>query len=212
MRQRPEAVPTRAIPARPFLDCAAVGLTVSLGDPFGQRDSRALLVQIPETWRLAGVEDRSFENDVETISLGDRNPEGIPGGRYLRLAVDPLLDPWGRVMVGLNFDTPDGRRHAELSVQTKEDNPPAKAISIGEKPLGTRLTAKTVLELGGKAKILFVDGGQGDVLDLSGDRRGNWAQGDTDGVHTLFLRSTRTGKRGILLAVRNGVAVKLRPN
>jgi hypothetical protein len=191
-----------------------VGLTVSLGGGSDQNQGRALLVQIPEDWRLAGVEDRSFENGIETVTLEDGVSEGIPPGRYLRLAIDPLIDPWGRVMVGLDFETPDGPRHAELTVQTKEENPAlCRMGDPGDDPAaesGTRLTAEMVLELGGKAKVLFVDGGRGDVLDLRGDRRGKWAQGDSDGVHTLFLRSTRAGKRSILLAVRNGVAVKLK--
>jgi hypothetical protein len=188
-----------------------VGLTVTLGDDADEMQGRALLVQIPEDWHLAGVEDRSFENGIETVILRDGDSDGIPAGRYLRLAIDPLLDPWGRVMVGLNFETPDGLRHAELTVQTKEEASTLhREEGAPDVEGGTRLTAEMVLELGGKSQVLFVDGGQGDVLDLRSDRRGKWAQGDSDGVHTLFLRSTRAGKRSILLAVRNGVAVKLK--
>jgi hypothetical protein len=205
----------RSFPADPFLNCGAVGLTVTLGDDAGETQGRALLVQIPEDWHLAGVEDRSFETGIETVRLRDGDSHGIPAGRYLRLAIDPLLDPWGRVMVGLSFETPDGPRHAELTVQTREEKPVMHGAGCAKgirepKGDGIRLTAERVLELGRKAQVLFVDGGRGDVLDLRGDRRGNWAQGDSDGVHTLFLRSTRAGKRSILLAVRNGVAVKLK--
>jgi hypothetical protein len=197
----------------PFLDGAALGMSINLGNS-DDRESRALLVQIPESWRLAGVEDRSYESAVETITLPDRNPHDVPAGQYLRLAVEPLLDPWGRVMLGLDFETPDGPRHAELMAQTRDESLQAKTARNENIPSGSgiRLTAKTVLELSRKEKILFVDGGLGDLLDLSGDRRGFWSQGDSDGVHTLFSRSTRSGRREITLAVRNSVAVKLRHN
>ena len=89
-------------------------------------------------------------------------------------------------------------------------NPPYIATSVIP-TLSAEVRKEPVLALdGGAQSPLFVEGGVGDTLDLSDDPDGRWQTGDTDGIHTLYIRRDRDGRRTATLAVRNGVAVSLK--
>jgi hypothetical protein len=166
-----------------------------------------LLVKIPEDWTFQRFDDQRYTGDVETVTVKPRDPDGVPAGRYLRVAVDQLIDPWGRVAVGMEFDTPAGLQRAELSLETQDDALKPEADHQFE---GIEVDAKSLLALdGGLQSLLFVEGRPGDTLDLSDDPEGYWSGGDTDGTHTLYVRRDENGRRTATLAVRNAVAVKL---
>ena len=174
----------------------------------GSAEPRALLVKIPEDWTFQRFDDQRYMGEVETVTVKPRDPDGVPAGRYLRVAVDQLVDPWGRVAVGMEFDTPAGLQRAELSLETHDDalKPEAAHLQMD----GIEVDAKSLLALDGSAQsLLFVEGRPGDTLDLSDDPEGRWQNGDTDGTHTLYIRRDQDGRRTATLAVRNAVAVKL---
>jgi hypothetical protein len=171
------------------------------------QDCRALLVKIPDDWKFSRVDDQRYTGQIETVVVKPRDPDGVPAGRYLRLAVDQLIDPWGHVAVGMEFDTPDGTQRAELSLDTHDD---VMKPDAGSEIDGIEVDAKSLLALEGTTYApLFVEGGVGDSLDLSYDPEGRWQTGDTDGTHTLYIRRDDDGRRTATLAVRNAVSVKL---
>jgi hypothetical protein len=173
----------------------------------GTLEPRALLVKIPDDWTFRRFDDQRYMGDVETVAVRPRDPDGVPPGRYLRVAVDQLIDPWGRVAVGMEFDTPTGPQRAELSLQTQDD---ALKPEVHPALDGIEVDAKSLLALdGGAHSLLFVEGRAGDTLDLSDDPEGRWQSGDNDGTHTLYIRRDQDGRRNATLAVRNAVAVKL---
>jgi len=174
----------------------------------GTSEPRALLVKIPDAWTFRRFDDQRYTGDVETVAVKPRDPDGVPPGLYLRVAVDQLIDPWGRVAVGMEFDTPDGPQRAELSLETQDD---ALKPEVHQPMDGIEVDAKSLLALdGGTQSPLFVEGRPGDTLDLSDDPEGHWQTGDTDGTHTLYVRRDEDGRRTATLAVRNAVSVKLR--
>jgi hypothetical protein len=173
----------------------------------GTLQPRALLVKIPDEWTFRRVDDRRYTGEIETVVVKPRDPDGVPAGRYLRLAVDQLIDPWGRAAVGMEFDTPAGAQRAELSLDTRDEQ---MKPDDGPEIDGIEVDAKSLIALETTAQSpLFVEGGTGDSLDLSDDPDGRWQTGDTDGTHTLYIRRDRDGRRNAALAVRNAVAVKL---
>ncbi|HVZ00373.1 MAG TPA: hypothetical protein VHA35_12760 [Dongiaceae bacterium] len=184
-----------------------MAIAPSIDEIPGTSEPRALLVKIPDDWTFRRFDDQRYTGDVETVAVKPRDPDGVPPGRYLRVAVDQLIDPWGRVAVGMEFDTPAGVQRAELSLETQDEalkaetHPPIDGIEVD---------AKSLLALdGGSQSLLFVEGRPGDTLDLSDDPEGRWSGGDTDGTHTLYIRRDDDGRRTATLAVRNAVAVKL---
>jgi hypothetical protein len=207
--------PNRTARFKPVLNTAEMAMTPSIDDGADGQDCRAFLVRIPEQWEFKRIEDGRLAGEIETVVIRRRHPDGIPAGRYLRLPVETLADPWGRVSVGLEFDTPEGSQHAELTFQSHDepmgdDTKPDDAIGP-EAPAfeSIQIDVLAVRELSGTATVFFVEGDTGDVVDLSGDEVGRWVIGDSDGTHTLYIRSDASGKRGPTLAVRNGIAVKL---
>jgi hypothetical protein len=184
-----------------------MALAPGLDEIPGTSEPRALLVKIPEEWTFRRVDDQRYTGEIETVVVKPRDPDGVPAGRYLRLAVDQLIDPWGRVAVGMEFDTPDGTQRAELSLDSRDEQMKPEADADID---GIEVDAKSLLALdGGTQSPLFVEGGVGDTLDLSDDPDGRWQTGDTDGIHTLYIRRDRDGRRTATLAVRNAVSVKL---
>jgi hypothetical protein len=192
---------------RPILRSTGMAIAPSIDEIPGSAEPRALLVKIPDAWTFRRFDDQRYIGDVETVTVRPRDPDGVPPGRYLRVAVDQLIDPWGRVAVGMEFDTPDGSQRAELSLETQDD---ALKPDIHQQMDGIEVDAKSLLALdGGSQSPLFVEGRAGDTLDLSDDPEGRWQSGDSDGTHTLYIRRSEDGKRTATLAVRNAVAVRL---
>jgi len=192
---------------RPVLRSTGMAMAPSTDEISGAQDCRALLVKIPDEWTFRRVDDQRYTGEIETVLVKPRDPDGVPAGRYLRFAVDQLIDPWGRVAVGMEFDTPDGTQRAELSLETRDD---AMRSEAGGEIDGIEVDAKSLLALeGGSQSPLFVEGGPGDSLDLSDDPEGRWHTGDTDGTHTLYIRRDDNGRRTQTLAVRNAVSVRL---
>jgi len=192
---------------RPVLRSTGMAIAPNIDEIPGTSEPRALLVKIPDDWTFRQFDDQRYMGDVETVAVKPRDPDGVPAGRYLRVAVDQLIDPWGRVAVGMEFDTPNGPQRAELSLETKDD---ALKPEIHQPIDGIEVDAKSLLALdGGTQSPLFVEGRPGDTLDLSDDPEGHWSSGDTDGTHTLYIRRDDDGHRTATLAVRNAVAVKL---
>jgi hypothetical protein len=198
----------RAARFRPLLKSAAVAMAAAIDDVSGQEDCRHLLIRVPDDWRFSRIDDHRLARAIDTVALDRRNPDGLPAGRYLRLPIEPLVDPWGRVSVGLEFDTPTGTQTAELSVQTRDDRPDCDGAA-GEAEDGIRLYAQSLLQLTGRTTIFFVEGSTGDVVDLTDDEVGRWSQSDSDGQHTLYIRRDRSGRRSGAIAVRCGIEVKL---
>jgi hypothetical protein len=129
----------------------------------------------------------------------------------LRVPVDAVVDPWGRVAIELEFDTPDGIQHAELTIQTRDEAMAANtAGGLDGDPETIHITGGSVLAQHAASAVFFIEGSAGDVLDLSDDRTGHWTAGDSDGTHTLYLRHDPRGQRTATLAVRNGITVSLR--
>jgi len=211
----------RAAPFRPVLNAAAkVAVAASIGsDVSGSEECRYLLIRFPDDWTFKRIDDTRLVDQIETVKIGRRHPDGIPVGRYLRVPVEPLVDPWGRVAVGLEFETPQGLQSAELTVQTHDDAaPPAEGSGstapngdhgTGDPDEGIRLSSNSLLRLTNKSTVFFVEGNPGDMLDLTDDETGQWSVGDSDGAHTLYIRRDRSGRRSAALAVRCGIAVKV---
>jgi hypothetical protein len=196
---------------RPVLKSSAIAVAASIDDMSEGADFRFLLVRYPEGWSFNGTDDHRLDGKVESVTIERRHPDGIPSGRYLRVPVDSVVDPWGRVAIDLAFDTPDGVQHAELTIQTRDDAMAADVASgLPSDPETIHITGGSVLAQTASAAVFFVEGSRGDVLDLSDDQAGLWSAGDTDGTHTLYLRHDRAGKRTATLAVRNGVTVSMR--
>jgi hypothetical protein len=195
---------------RPVLKSSAIALAASIDDMSEGSDFRFLLVRYPEAWSFKGTDDHRLDGKVESVTIERRHPDGIPNGRYLRVPVDSVVDPWGRVAIDLEFDTPEGVQHAELTIQTRDDAM-ATSLSSGfdSDPETIHITGGSVLAQTAAAAVFFVEGSPGDVLDLSDDQAGRWSAGDTDGTHTLYLRYDHAGKRTATLAVRNGITVSV---
>jgi hypothetical protein len=184
-----------------------MAIAPSIDEVPGTAEPRALLVKIPDEWTFRRFDDQRYVGEVETVTVKPRDPDGVPAGRYLRVAVDQLIDPWGRVAVGMEFETPAGTQRAELSLETQDD---ALKPEIHHQMDGIEVDAKSLLALdGGSQQLLFVEGRVGDMLDLSDDPEGRWQSGDSDGTHTLYIRRNEDGKRTATLAVRNAVSVRL---
>lgn len=195
---------------RPVLKSAAIALAASIEDMSDGPDVRFLLVRHPDGWAFNGTDDHRLAGKIETVTIERRHPDGIPSGRYLRVPIDSLVDPWGRVAVDLAFDTPDGVQHAELSIQTRDDAMKADATpDPGDCPETIRISGGLILAQTADSAIFFVEGSAGDMLDLSDDKTGRWIAGDSDGTHTLYLRHDNVGKRTAAVAVRNCVAVSV---
>jgi hypothetical protein len=196
---------------RPVLNSSAIAVAASIEDMSDGSAFRFLLVRFPEGWTFKGTDDHRLVGKIEAITIERRHPDGIPGGRYLRVPIDTIVDPWGRVAVGLAFDTPDGEQHAELAIQTRDDtlvvgdvnSPAADAETI-------HITGGSVLAQTAASSIFFIEGSLGDVLDLTDDETGHWTAGDSDGTHTLYVRHDGAGKRTAALAVRNGITVSVK--
>ncbi len=193
---------------RPVLKTSAIAVAASINDLSDGTDVRFLLVRYPETWTYNGADDHRLDGKVESVTVDRRHPDGIPSGHYLRVPVDSIVDPWGRVAVDLAFDTPDGVQHAELTIQTRDDVMVRRtALAEAAGPEIIRITGGSVLALTAASAVFFVEGNPGDVLDLSDDKVGRWKAGDSDGTHTLYIRHDPTGKRTATVAVRNGMTV-----
>jgi hypothetical protein len=194
---------------RPVLKSSAIAVAASIDDVSDGSDFRFLLVRYPDGWSFKGADDHRLDGKVESVTIERRHPDGIPSGRYLRVPVDSVVDPWGRVAIDLAFDTPDGEQHAELTIQTRDDalagNP---ALSLDDESI--HITGGSVLAQTAAAAMFFVEGNPGDVLDLSDDLTGRWKAGDSDGTHTLYLRHDKGGQRTATLAVRNGITVSVK--
>jgi len=195
---------------RPVLKSSAIAVAASIDDLSEGPDFRFLLVRYPETWTFKSTDDHRLDGKIESMTIDRRHPDGIPSGHYLRVPVDPIVDPWGRVAVDFAFDTPDGVQHAELTIQTRDDvmantKPPLE----GEGPETIHITGGSVLAQTAASAVFFVEGSPGDVLDLSDDKIGRWKAGDSDGTHTLYLRHDPAGKRTATVAVRNGMTVSV---
>jgi hypothetical protein len=196
---------------RPVLNSSGIAVAASIEDMADGPDCRFLLVKYPEGWSFKGADDHRLQGRIESVTVQCRNPDGIPRGRYLRVPVDSLVDPWGRVAVDLEFDTYEGVQHAELSIQTRDDALTGDdVLPEANRPEGMHIVGGSVLAQAGKSSVFFVEGNSGDVLDLSDDKTGAWSMGDSDGTHTLYLRKDRAGKRTATLAVRKGISVSLK--
>jgi hypothetical protein len=195
---------------RPVLKSSAIAVAASIDDMSDGTDVRFLLVRHPEAWTFKGADDHRLDGKVESVTIERRHPDGIPGGRYLRVPVDAVVDPWGRVAIELEFDTPDGVQHAELTIQTRDETMAANPAGLEGGPETIHITGGSVLAQTAASAVFFIEGSAGDVLDLSDDRAGRWTPGDSDGTHTLYLRHDQGGKRTATLAVRNGITVSVR--
>jgi hypothetical protein len=196
---------------RPVLKSSAIAVAASIDDMSDGPDVRFLLVRHPEGWTFKGTDDHRLDGKIESVTIERRHPDGIPGGCYLRVPVDAVVDPWGRVAIELEFDTPDGIQHAELTIQTRDDAMAADVASgLPSDPETIHITGGSVLAQHAASAVFFIEGSAGDVLDLSDDRTGHWTAGDSDGTHTLYLRHDPRGQRTATLAVRNGITVSVR--
>jgi hypothetical protein len=195
---------------RPILKSAAIAVAASIDDVSDGSDFRFLLVRYPDGWVFKDTDDHRLAGKIASVAIERRHPDGIPGGRYLRVPVDAVVDPWGRVAIDLAFDTPDGVQHAELTIQTRDDTMAAMDAGDADGPETIHITGGSVLAQTAASAVFFIEGNRGDVLDLSDDQTGRWTAGDSDGTHTLYMRHDTGGKRTATLAVRNGVAVSLK--
>jgi hypothetical protein len=194
---------------RPVLKSSAIAIAASIDDVADGSDFRFLLVRYPEGWAFNGTDDHRLDGKVESVTIERRHPDGIPSGRYLRVPVDSVVDPWGRVAIDLAFDTPEGVQHAELTIQTRDDAMATQEAGDENGPESIHITGGSVLAQTAASAVFFIEGNPGDVLDLSDDQAGHWSAGDSDGTHTLYLRRDTAGKRTAALAVRNGITVSL---
>ena len=195
---------------RPVLNSSAIAVAASIEDMADGSAFRFLLVRFPEGWSFKGTDDLQLTGKIEAVTIERRHPDGIPGGRYLRVPIDSLVDPWGRVAVDLTFETPEGEQHAELTIQTRDDTMVIGDTQVHGKDAETiHITGGSVLAQTAASSIFFIEGSPGDVLDLTDDETGHWYVGDSDGTHTLYLRRDLAGKRTAALAVRNGITVSV---
>lgn len=194
---------------RPVLKSSAIAVAASIEDMSDGSDFRFLLVRYPDAWVFQGADDHRLAGKIESVVIERRHPDGIPSGRYLRVPIDSIVDPWGRVAVDLEFDTPEGPQHAELSIQTRDDALTTPEASAQDAAETIHITGGSVLAQTAASSIFFVEGNTGDVLDLSDDQAGCWSAGDTDGTHTLYVRHDHAGKRTAALAVRRGITVSV---
>lgn len=196
---------------RPVLKSSAIAVAASIEDMSDGSDFRFLLVRYPDDWVFNGADDHRLAGKIESVVIERRHPDGIPSGRYLRVPIDSIIDPWGRVAIDLEFDTPEGTQHAELSIQTRDDAVAnTAATSQDNGPDTIHITGGSVLAQTAASSIFFVEGSPGDVLDLTDDQAGHWSAGDSDGTHRLYLRHDLAGKRTAALAVRNGISVSVK--
>jgi hypothetical protein len=195
---------------RPVLKSSAIAVAASIDDVSDGSDFRFLLVRYPDGWAFKGTDDHRLDGKVESVTIERRHPDGIPSGRYLRVPIDCVVDPWGRVAIDLAFDTPEGEQHAELTIQTRDDTMAAREIGAENGPETIHITGGSILAQTAASAVFFIEGNPGDVLDLSDDRVGHWKAGDSDGTHTLYLRHDTAGKRTAALAVRNGITVSVK--
>jgi len=195
---------------RPVLKSSAIAVAASIDDVSDGSDFRFLLVRYPGGWAFKGTDDHRLDGKVECVTIERRHPDGIPSGRYLRVPIDCVVDPWGRVAIDLAFDTPEGEQHAELTIQTRDDTMAAREIGAEGGPETIHITGGSVLAQTAPSAVFFIEGNPGDVLDLSDDQVGHWIAADSDGTHTLYLRHDPAGKRTAALAVRNGVSVSVK--
>jgi len=195
---------------RPILKSSMIAVAASIDDMSDGTDCRFLLVRFPGSWVFRGADDHRLDGKVESVTIERRHPDGIPSGRYLRVPVDSVVDPWGRVAIDLAFDTPDGVQHAELTIQTRDDvMEPGLTPVAGAGPDTIHVTGGSVLAQTAASAVFFIEGSPGDVLDLTDDQAGRWAAGDSDRTHTLYLRYDALGTRTATLAVRKGITVSL---
>src|SRR4051812_37127945 len=173
---------------RPVLKSSAIAIAASIDDVADGSDFRFLLVRYPEGWAFNGTDDHRLDGKVGCVTVERRHPDGIPSGRYLRVPVEAVVDPWGRVAIDLAFDTPEGVQHAELTIQTRDDTMAACETGAEVGLESIHVTGGSVLAQTAPSSVFFVEGSRGDVLDLSDDAAGRWAAGDSDGTHTLYLR------------------------
>ena len=196
---------------RPVLNSSAIAVAASIDDMSDGSAFRSLLVRFPDGWSFKGTDDVQLIGKIETVTIERRHPDGIPGGRYLRVPIDTVVDPWGRVAIDLAFDTPDGEQHAELTIQTRDDTLVVGDVHSHAADAETiHITGGSVLAQTAASSIFFVEGSPGDVLDLTDDQAGHWSVGDSDGTHTLYLRTDGAGERTAALAVRNGITVSVK--
>jgi hypothetical protein len=194
---------------RPVLKSSAIAVAASIDDMADGSDCRFLLVRYPDGWTFNGSDDHRLDGKVESVTIERRHPDGIPSGRYLRVPVESVVDPWGRVAIDLAFDTPDGVQHAELTIQTRDDTMAAPDAGTADGPETIHITGGSVLAQTAASAVFFIEGNAGDVLDLSDDQGGHWKAGDSDGTHRLYLRHDSAGKRTAALAVRKGITVSV---
>lgn len=195
---------------RPVLKASAIAVAASIDDVSDGSEFRFLLVRYPDDWAFKDTDDHRLDGKIESVTIERRHPDGIPSGRYLRVPIDCVVDPWGRVAIDLAFDTPEGIQHAELTIQTRDDTMAAREAGTEDGPETIRMTGGSVLAQTAASAVFFVEGYPGDVLDLSDDQAGHWTAGDSDGTHTLYLRRDTAGKRTAALAVRKGVTVSVK--
>jgi hypothetical protein len=196
---------------RPVLKSSAIAVAASIDDVSDGSDFRFLLVRYPDGWTFQCADDHRLDGKIESVTIERRHPDGIPSGRYLRVPIDSVVDPWGRVAIDLEFDTPEGAQHAELTIQTRDDTmAQSDTAAIEGGPEAIHITGGSVLAQTAASAVFFIEGTRGDVLDLTDDRVGHWIAGDSDGTHTLYLRHDTAGKRTAALAVRNGVTVSMK--
>lgn len=193
---------------RPVLNSSAIAVAASIEDMSDGSAFRFLLVRYPDGWQFKGADDHRLAGKIEAVTIERRHPDGIPSGRYLRVPIDAIVDPWGRVAVDLEFDTPEGLQHAELTIQTRDDAMASRNPLKDDDGAETiHITGGSVLAQTAASAIFFIEGSAGDVLDLTDDATGRWTPGDSDGTHTLYLRHDQAGKRTATLAVRHGITV-----
>jgi hypothetical protein len=193
------------------LKSSAIAVAASIEDMSDGQDFRFLLVRYPDGWVFKGADDRRLEGKIECVSIQRRHPDGIPSGHYLRVPIDSVVDPWGRVAIDLEFETYEGVQHAELSIQTRDDTLAVGTPQpAGDGPEPMHMIGGTVLAQTAAASIFFVEGNAGDVLDLTDDTTGRWSAADSDGTHTLYVRRDNAGQRSATIAVRNGISVSVR--
>ena len=193
---------------RPVLKSSAIAVAASIEDMADGSDFRFLLVRHPDGWTFKRADDHRLHGKIETVTIQRRHPDGVPSGRYLRVPIDSIVDPWGRVAVDLEFETYEGIQHAELSIQTRDDAA-ASGFSAEVDAESMHMYGGAVLAETAAASIFFVEGNRGDVLDLTDDKTGRWQAGDSDGAHTLYRRHDPSGKHTATIAVRKGITVNV---
>ena len=72
---------------RPVLKSSAIALAASIDDTPDGADCRFLLVRYPDSWAFKSADDHRLDGKIESVTIERRHPDGIPGGRYLRVPV-----------------------------------------------------------------------------------------------------------------------------